>query len=80
MFTQVTRDLMGPGPVTTRFADTSDTLTRKASGSVYVVVPHPIMCLLMVEIADSMTVALQWDYAKSEGWAAVEQFDQTLLH
>ena len=45
MLTQVSRDLKGPGPVTTRLADTWGALTRKASGSVYVVVPHPIMCL-----------------------------------
>src|SRR4029453_7734203 len=66
MLTQVSRDLMGPGPVTTRLADTSGTVTRKASGSVYVVVPHPIMCLRIHQIAGSMRGDVQRGYAKSE--------------
>jgi hypothetical protein len=54
MLTQVSRDLHGPGPVTTRLADASGMLTRNASGSVYVVVPHPIMCLRIHRITGSM--------------------------
>ena len=74
MLTQVSRDLKGPGPVTTRLADTSGTLTRKASGSVYVVVPHPIMCLRNRRITGRMTGGLRRGYAESEGRRSVERF------
>ena len=74
MLTQVSWDLKGPGLVTTRLADTSGTLTRKASGSVYVVVPHPIMSLRIHGIAGSMTGELHRGYAISEGRRASRQF------
>src|SRR5580704_13244580 len=68
MLTQVSRDLKEPGPVTTRLTVAPGTVTRRASGSVYVVVPHPIMCRIH-RIVESMRGGLTADYAKSEGRA-----------
>src|SRR5580704_5734652 len=74
MLTQVSRDLKEPGTVTTRLTVAPGTVTRRASGSVYVVVPHPIMGLRIHRIAVSTSGSRQRSMQNRKAGRSVGQF------